>query len=59
MLILPESIFTLLVAKRKRPLTEEEELIWQAWIEENPAHSAEAQRMAQLIDETVTSGTQP
>ncbi len=53
MLILPESIFTLLVAKRKRPLTEEEELIWQAWIEENPAHSAEAQRMAQLIDETV------
>lgn len=38
MLILPASIFTLLIAKRSRALTEEEELIWQAWTEESPAH---------------------
>lgn len=53
MLKLPESIFTLLVAKRNRALTEEEELIWQAWLEEDSAHAAEARRMAQVIDDTV------
>lgn len=52
---IPESIFGLILAKCRRSLTEEEEMILQAWLQIAPEHREELREVQQTLEKYVLS----